>query len=382
MKRFITGCLLATAIGVTPISQAQTLFVSPDVPVEPAGVSTLPWEATSVPGFVPTLGLPEEPQLDALHRLDRGRAWLVSVEVPSLFGGALATPALPADLVEVDLSAGTFSRFFCGHELAPGPGVPFDVNLDAAYQVGGDRSGLLVVSFDTPVDIYGPVIEPADLARFRRVGASCRDWTFVGLEFDASAAGSGIPLEANVIGAAFAGGRYLLTVDVPLRVAPSLGPPTYLPGQVVSTNGAFYTLERDLAPFGWDIDTQIDALSCAGNPGRIETTAAQLTMDKAAGGDVTLKWPAGCSAGGETYAIYEGSIAAITAGTYDHTSIVCTDAPPMLEETLTPAAASSYYLVVPHNDKDEGSYGRTSAGIERPVSAAACIATQSITTCP
>ena len=63
-------------------------------------------------------------------------------------------------------------------------------------------------------------------------------------------------------------------------------------------------------------------------------------------------------------------------------SLVLHNEPTYLTEDITPAAASSYYLVVPRTTNEEGSYGVDSAGTERPVGTATCVATQVITPCP
>ena len=52
-----------------------------------------------------------------------------------------------------------------------------------------------------------------------------------------------------------------------------------------------------------------------------------------------------------------------------------------LEWDLTPVFDRSYFLVVPHTTPVEGSYGRTSAGVERPPAAVAC-KPQNAATCP
>ena len=41
-----------------------------------------------------------------------------------------------------------------------------------------------------------------------------------------------------------------------------------------------------------------------------------------------------------------------------------------------------YYLVVPRNPNDEGSYGTNSSAVERPQGSAVCIPTQVLGTCP
>jgi hypothetical protein len=50
-----------------------------------------------------------------------------------------------------------------------------------------------------------------------------------------------------------------------------------------------------------------------------------------------------------------------------------------------PAPLSTYYIVVPHNNKEEGSYGLASNGSERPQPAAVpdrCVEVQNLDPCP
>jgi hypothetical protein len=89
------------------------------------------------------------------------------------------------------------------------------------------------------------------------------------------------------------------------------------------------------------------------------------------GTDLTLSWNPSCAATDDNYAIYEGTIAGLGPG-YDHTSIDC-DTGGLTSQAVTPAAGDRYYLVVPTNDSAfEGSYGRTSGGVERPPGTGAC----------
>jgi len=93
--------------------------------------------------------------------------------------------------------------------------------------------------------------------------------------------------------------------------------------------------------------------------------------------DLDLSWGASCSAAATDYSIHEGSI----GSWYDHTSIVCSTAG-ALSYTITPAAFSAYYLIVPLSASAEGSYGVDSTGAERPVSLEACRPAQALAACP
>ena len=92
-----------------------------------------------------------------------------------------------------------------------------------------------------------------------------------------------------------------------------------------------------------------------------------LTIAKAAGSDVTLSWGASCTGSDTDYAVYEGTLGVW----YSHAAKLCSTGG-LQTTTLTPAAGSTYYLVVAANDTNEGSYGRRSSGAERPVGAGAC----------
>ena len=106
-----------------------------------------------------------------------------------------------------------------------------------------------------------------------------------------------------------------------------------------------------------------------------------LTVSQAAGNDITLSWGASCVASDTDYAIYEGLLGDFTS----HTQV---GSPPCTTggattTTITPGTGSRYYLVVPQNATNEGSYGTDSNGLERPpaIGIGACLP-QAITACP
>jgi sugar lactone lactonase YvrE len=97
----------------------------------------------------------------------------------------------------------------------------------------------------------------------------------------------------------------------------------------------------------------------AGNP---------FTVTRASNGDLTLSWGSSCLATDHDYGIYEG-----TLGTFDsHVPRFCSTGG-ATGRSFTPAAGNTYYLVVPRNALEEGSYGVLSNGAERPASATACL---------
>jgi len=93
---------------------------------------------------------------------------------------------------------------------------------------------------------------------------------------------------------------------------------------------------------------------------------------------IVVTWGASCSAGVEDYGIYEGRLGAW----YGHTAIDCTDEGGDLRETILPGTGNRYYLVVPKNANDEGSYGRSSGGAERPRGASPCSPSRTLAPCP
>jgi hypothetical protein len=100
-----------------------------------------------------------------------------------------------------------------------------------------------------------------------------------------------------------------------------------------------------------------------------------LTMIRGAGSDVTLNWLPSCSTGDTNYEVYEGSI----GSWYSHVPVTC--ATGGTSSTFAAAAGNRYYLVVPTNGTGEGSYGKNSASVERPVGSTVCVP-QALGTCP
>jgi hypothetical protein len=105
---------------------------------------------------------------------------------------------------------------------------------------------------------------------------------------------------------------------------------------------------------------------------------------RAAGGPVgpgalMLQWGAPCNDAttpSQDFAVYGGSIGDFA----DYSSLTCTTGRAS-SFMATDAATDSFYLVVPATSANEGSYGRSSDGVERPAAAAAC-KLQSFESCP
>jgi hypothetical protein len=105
--------------------------------------------------------------------------------------------------------------------------------------------------------------------------------------------------------------------------------------------------------------------------------ATRLQVDKAAG-QFLLSWEADC-AGSSTYAVYRGDLQA------GYASIA--PEPGLCDVTGTSAMIplgtgnAEFFLVVPHTDGEERSYGTDSFGTQRPPAANACYPQGAFTVC-
>lgn len=349
MRRSLTFALL---LAVAPAVPAASVYVSPDVPTTVDASTYLPSEVIRNDGGVhsPVLSLPPAAAIDALFRRDDGR-WLFSFDAPVQLSTLLFDPS------DVALFDGTtWSLFFDGSTM----GVPIGANLDAVFLEGGG-AGNIVVSFDVPVVIRGIAFLPADLVRF--TGPIPDHF------LDSTTTTPPIPFTTNVTGADVRGGLVVLAFDV----ATTLGADTHLPGELVSWSGvAFASYLKDPA---WPAGSRVDGLSFLADPGRV--SGLQVAHSTLSPGDLTLSWSHSCSAGAEDYAIYEGDL----ASPYSHVRIDCTDDGADFIEEVKPSAGDRYYLVVPWNANDEGSYGDSTSGA-RPPGAATCVPTQVLSLCP
>jgi len=384
MKRLILLMALIAILG-PPIHAQRTLYASPDVPTDdPGGSGTifLPWDVIEYKGGLytpfPVLTFPVNTAVDALHKMDRSGYWLFSVEAMTELPPGGGVYYKPEDVILYDGS--NYFLFYDGSAL----GVPPGVNVDAAFLISDDY-GDLVISFDVPTSIGAATYEPADLVRYHGGGV-------YSLFYDASGAGSGVTPATNVTGADATPSIDILSFDIPTDAAPSLGPPTYIPGDIASWNGGAYSIYDNLA--GWPLSNEVDAFSCQANPGRVyDRSVYQLPIliakSLAIPGNVVLSWAPSCSSGAEDYGIYEG-----TLGTwYSHQRLYCNDIDGLTySEDFPPTPGGDrYYLVVPHNHADEGAYGldhlptRVPLRIERPQPAALanrCYVPQAVTACP
>ena len=89
-------------------------------------------------------------------------------------------------------------------------------------------------------------------------------------------------------------------------------------------------------------------------------------VDYGPGDDLHLTWGGSCM-GERDYEVYEGFV----GNWYSHSYILCTTNG-QTEAIFTPAGGFTYYLVVPHNEYREGSYGTDSDASQRPPGVRAC----------
>jgi hypothetical protein len=111
--------------------------------------------------------------------------------------------------------------------------------------------------------------------------------------------------------------------------------------------------------------------------GRVPDGAPEVPLTLTTNGsDVTLQWGASCLATDADYEVYEGTLGSFSS----HESRLCTTGG-SLTATITPNPGDRYFLVVPRNATNEGSYGLESSGGERPQGSSACFA-RMIGSCP
>lgn len=363
MKRLLT-LLVVLGIAGSP-ALAISFYETNDVPTDLAGVTYLPWDVlrndSGMYSFITSL--PMNTQVDSLHAMCSGD-WLVSVETPTELPPAGGAYFDPRDVVQWDGGA-VYSLFFDGGAI----GIPAGSNVDAAFLRGGDNSPL-ILSFDVPTDLTamgGGIYDPADLVEFQHAMPGPAGWALVGLFFDASAPATPVPQSDNVTGADVRGLDTVMTFDVPT----TLGLPTYLPGTMVSWTGLSFANYYTYA--AWPASSRHDSFAFLADPGTVPPT---ITMGKSTLviGDVHVNHLPSTSAGVDDYALYEGTL----LSWYSHSPKTCNY---ISGTDFTPQAADSYYLVVPINANDEGSYGTNSSGTERPQGTGACRPTQALA-CP
>ena len=341
-------------------ASAQTIYVSPDVPVDLGGGHRQAFDVVSLTmagGGASSLlfdgtasGLQPTTNINALEVQADG-ALLFSTDAPIRVTGVWYEPR---DVVRWDPAAGLFSLVLDGS----GVGIPEGADIDALSRSSPTE---LVISFDSSVYLGTPYL-PSDLIRYDTLGGFSTYW-------DSASAGLGAEDNLNAV-AVISPTRFYASFDAPV----AFGGDVVLPHEIASWDGGF---ARSYAEGPrWGDHAGIDALDLAPGPGWVpDATGSRpttpLLVTKAAGGALALSWGPSCNPAAVTeYAIYEGSLSASFG--YAHTARSCSSGA-SLNQTLTPDAGSRYFIVVPTNALVEGSYGRDSSLAERPAGVARCV---------
>lgn len=106
---------------------------------------------------------------------------------------------------------------------------------------------------------------------------------------------------------------------------------------------------------------------------------APILLSKS-GGNLVISWTAqSANCGTQDYALYKGTISSPFA--YNHAPVTCTTANLPSVTIPMPADNLAYFVVTSESGFDEGSYGRASTNVERPVGSPACRPLQTIGVC-
>ena len=93
-----------------------------------------------------------------------------------------------------------------------------------------------------------------------------------------------------------------------------------------------------------------------------------MLLDRFGPNGILFTWGDSCSPTDTDYAIYEGTLGDFTS----HVPRTCSTGG-LTEHDLIPNFFGNYYLVVPSDGGNEGSYGLDSTGVPRSTSATACL---------
>jgi len=152
------------------------------------------------------------------------------------------------------------------------------------------------------------------------------------------------------------------------------------PGASAAVNGdtivARFRADDAVALHGF----RIEAVEFDAPAGRVPATSAEgipLRIVRSGQQAIRLTWGPSCAPSDGDYAVYEGSLADFAS----HAPRACSTGG-ALTWTLEPSGGGRYYLVVPRNAAAEGSYGRTSSGMERPPAVVPCLPRSILQVCP
>ena len=94
---------------------------------------------------------------------------------------------------------------------------------------------------------------------------------------------------------------------------------------------------------------------------------------------ITLRWNPSCSFGDTDYEVYQGNLDALPG--YDHEQVLCSTAG-AAAATFNAGLGDHYYLVVPTDGSEEGSYGVDGTGAQRPHASVPCRNPVAALACP
>ncbi len=129
----------------------------------------------------------------------------------------------------------------------------------------------------------------------------------------------------------------------------------------------------DRIPSLYAADVVVANLGPIASPGEV---LDGLMVDRSGATEITLTWDPSCDPTGSDYVIYEGTV----GDYYSHVPAFCSTGM-ATTKTFAPVGGDFYYLVVPTDGVDEGSYGMDSGDNDRPQEPGACF-TKAFTVCP
>ncbi len=354
MRHMLIALLLVGLALLAAPAKAQEYLFAVDVPSDLGGSTFTPWslvDRTST-SYVESAALPSPLHVASLHRENDGD-WLFSVRWPVDLGGATYEPR---DVIRWDGSS--YSLEFDGEASD----LPPEVTIDALYRSPDNDE--LVLSVDLPVEPSGDVLAPGDLFQ-----------PFDGFSKVFEAKAFDIPAELNLVAATAdpESGNLLLAFDLPGKLLDL----ETKPGEIVSWDGNQFELWA--GDGNWPAGSTLAGLSSVEAAGEAPSTGGgMLRLARLSPTRVRLTWGASCSGADMDYAVYSGDMSSgIFSG---HQPNTCSTSGATTWEMEEPEP-EAYFLVTALTASREGSYGRDSAGVERPVSTTAC-APQSAPACP
>lgn len=319
-------------------------------------------------------GLSSKVHIDAIYLMtSQGIAgtpsFLFSVDVPlttSWTDSGATVTFQPTDVVRYLPASNRYddTPFLAGSAIGVTPVM--GANVDA---VAMDKDGALLLSFDVPVTLGGTRYKPADVIR---VNLSTHALSHA---FQASAAFCGgipcpLPDDANVNGVEMLdNGDFYFTVGVPLTGSHG----AFGPGHIIYYSASAGTSATWTS--AWEENQSFDGGAGLGDfsfrvsPGHVPNGAnvpgTPLRVTKGAGGTLDITWSHSTTRALDAqpmdYSVYEGTIGAFTSCQAN----VCTTGL-AAAKNVTPLDAGGnqnvFFIVVPHNNDFEGSYGFAFAG--------------------